>query len=187
MIQFVSDKLLTVHGYERPEDMVGKHMFEFLDASYHEQASVKIQEMMDGHYTGVKEFKLIRKNGQRFYMDVNAEVLRDDNGRPVSIFFVERDVTERKHAEEVLRESEEKFRELADLLPQIIFESDVQGNLTYVNRQAYKIFGRASITSIMNESHCKYNRQVSRWEATNTPWSARMDRHFKPWSTLILF
>lgn len=162
VIQFVSDKLLTVHGYERPEDMVGKHMFEFLDASYHEQASVKIQEMMDGHYTGVKEFKLIRKNGQRFYMDVNAEVLRDDTGRPVSIFFVERDVTERKHAEEVLRESEEKFRELADLLPQIIFESDVQGNLTYVNRQAYKIFGYAEDEAMIGVSTLDFYTPESR-------------------------
>jgi PAS domain S-box-containing protein len=165
VLQFVSDKLLTVHGYERPEDMVGKNMFEFLDESYHEQAALQLQQMMDGHYTGVKEFKLIRKNGERFYMDVNAEVLRDDSGRPVSIFFVERDVTERKHAEEVLRESEEKFRELANLLPQIIFESDVQGNLTYVNRQAYKIFGYAEDEAMIGVSTLNFYTPESRIKA----------------------
>ncbi|MFZ4520432.1 MAG: CHASE domain-containing protein [Bacteroidales bacterium] len=40
-----------------------------------------------------------------------------------------------------LRESEARFREMADLLPQIIFETDASGNFTFVNRQAFKIFG----------------------------------------------
>jgi PAS domain S-box-containing protein len=47
----------------------------------------------------------------------------------------------RKRTEESLRESEEKFRDMANLLPQIIFEIDIDNKLTYVNRQAYSIFG----------------------------------------------
>ena len=43
----------------------------------------------------------------------------------------------RLQAEETLQESERKFRELADLLPQTVFEIDSKGNLTFVNRHVF--------------------------------------------------
>jgi len=52
-----------------------------------------------------------------------------------------RDITERKRAEDKLRESEARFRDLAELLPQIIYEADRDGNLTYVNRRGFSSFG----------------------------------------------
>ena len=48
---------------------------------------------------------------------------------------------ERKKAEEALRKSEEKYRQLSDLLPQIVFEMDENGRLTFVNRIAFDIMG----------------------------------------------
>jgi PAS domain S-box-containing protein len=50
------------------------------------------------------------------------------------------EIIEREQAEEALRESEERFRELAELLPETIFEIDVSGNLTFVNRSALDYF-----------------------------------------------
>jgi len=47
----------------------------------------------------------------------------------------------RKKTEERLRESEEKFREMTNMLPQIVFECDEFGNLTYANKQAFRICG----------------------------------------------
>jgi PAS domain S-box-containing protein len=51
-----------------------------------------------------------------------------------------REIIEREQAEEALRESEERFRELAELLPETIFEIDVSGHLTFVNRSALDYF-----------------------------------------------
>ena len=47
----------------------------------------------------------------------------------------------RKKTEEALKESEEKYRDMSNLLPQIVFEIDLSGDITYVNKQAYSIFG----------------------------------------------
>jgi len=50
------------------------------------------------------------------------------------------DVTGKKLAEENLIKSEQRFRDLAELLPQIVFEFDLDGKLLYANRLAYKTF-----------------------------------------------
>jgi len=50
-------------------------------------------------------------------------------------------IIERKEAEEALQMSEKRFRDLANLLPQIVFEMDLEGNLTFVNLNAFETFG----------------------------------------------
>jgi PAS domain S-box-containing protein len=50
------------------------------------------------------------------------------------------EVAERKRAQEALQHSEQKFRELAELLPETIFEMDLEGKLTFVNQRAYAHF-----------------------------------------------
>ncbi len=53
------------------------------------------------------------------------------------------DITEQKRAEDSLRESARRFRELAELLPEVVYEVDSSGNLTFVNQRAFEIFGYA--------------------------------------------
>ena len=48
---------------------------------------------------------------------------------------------ERRHADEELRSSEKKYRELANLLPDVVFETDEKGNLTFANQNAFDAFG----------------------------------------------
>ena len=50
-------------------------------------------------------------------------------------------ITDPKKAEEALLESERRFRELAELLPQPVFEADETGKLTFTNLKALETFG----------------------------------------------
>ncbi|MEA1935380.1 MAG: response regulator [Thermodesulfobacteriota bacterium] len=54
---------------------------------------------------------------------------------------LEKEIARRERAEEILRKSEKRFREMADLLPQTIFETDERGKLIFVNPNAYDAFG----------------------------------------------
>ncbi len=54
---------------------------------------------------------------------------------------LEVEILERRRTQEALKRSEQRFRELADSLPQTVFECDGSGNLTYANRTAIEVFG----------------------------------------------
>ena len=54
---------------------------------------------------------------------------------------LEVEVEERMQAEKALQDSEKRYRELADSLPQIVFETDEKGDVTFTNRNAFDLFG----------------------------------------------
>jgi PAS domain S-box-containing protein len=107
------------------------------DGELSEKASAN--RMAQAIESGFISFEWVHRrfDGSDFLAEISIGVIQID-GQP-ALFTVMRDITKRKKIEEALRESEEKFREMANFLPQIIFETDLQGKLTYVNKQAYKI------------------------------------------------
>jgi PAS domain S-box-containing protein len=54
---------------------------------------------------------------------------------------LEKEISMRRQIESSLRDSEAQFRDLADLLPQTIFETDLRGNLLFTNKSAFTVFG----------------------------------------------
>jgi PAS domain S-box-containing protein len=51
------------------------------------------------------------------------------------------DITQIKLSQIALRESQQRFKDLADLLPETVFEADIDGKITYANKVAFKYFG----------------------------------------------
>lgn len=85
------------------------------------------------------EATVITKDGQRLrcYFTCVRAVL---DGRPHFVG-LGIDITERTKAEAALGKSEARFREMAELMPEVLFESDLHGNLTYANQAGFEKTG----------------------------------------------
>jgi PAS domain S-box-containing protein len=81
------------------------------------------------------------KDNTIHWMEVQGKVLYDDQQQPARIIGTSRDVTDERIHQQSIRESEEKFRLLADSMPQFIWTGDVNGNLNYFNQSVYDYTG----------------------------------------------
>jgi PAS domain S-box-containing protein len=85
------------------------------------------------------EVEYIIAGEKRHYYNIISPI-RDENDI-LGILGVDIDISDLKETECALRESEERFRNMAELLPETVFEADLSGNLTFVNRKAYDYLG----------------------------------------------
>jgi PAS domain S-box-containing protein len=81
------------------------------------------------------------RSGRERWVAIEGAVVRQANGRPVQLLGVTRDITERKHAEARLQESERASRELLGALPAAIYVTDAAGRITYCNEGAVNLWG----------------------------------------------
>jgi PAS domain S-box-containing protein len=84
----------------------------------------------------------LRKDGSRVFIEGNQTALRGADGQLRGFLKIGQDVTERRRTEEALRESEARFRHMADSAPALIWMTDADGQVTFANMHYDHMFGR---------------------------------------------
>jgi PAS domain S-box-containing protein len=87
------------------------------------------------------EFRILCKDGNLKWSDVSWQPIYDKNGVNLGHRSSIRDVTEQKHAEETLRESEERYRIIVENTNDAIYAHDFEGNIINVNDNACRMVG----------------------------------------------
>jgi PAS domain S-box-containing protein len=131
-----------IKGY-RPEEIIGQHFSRFYPR---ESAATgwPAHELRVASETGRYEEEgwRVRKDGTRFWASVVITALRDPSGEVRGFLKITRDLTDRKHAEEKLRLSEERFRLMVEgVKDYAIFMLDPQGRVATWNAGAERLKG----------------------------------------------
>ncbi len=113
-IIMVSMAATKIFGYAL-EEAPGMSVMDFIVPEDHERAQANIVRMIRENYHGPNEYRAIRKDRSRFDIEVNNALIRDQQGKPVRMVLIVRDITSRKKAE----------RQIQELVQQLKIERDL--------------------------------------------------------------
>jgi|GEM_PF-1071950 len=138
---YASPSAKAVLGYE-PEEAIGKSFFDFIHPDDIIEVLQSRQEEISQGTLIPLTYRFRHAQGHYIWLEVVRQPIRSgDTGQLEEYIASARDVTTRKQAEEALRESEEKFRQLLDAAPVATIITDPMGRITLVNIQAEILFG----------------------------------------------
>jgi len=110
---------LAMVGAESPTEVVGESIYDLIAPEDRERFR-GFNESVCGGNKGTLSFDIVRLDGERRHMDTQAAPLRNQDGTVVQLA-VTRDITERKRAQETLRQSEERLRALVKASSYIVY------------------------------------------------------------------
>ena len=143
-IRYVSPSVKNILGYV-PEDLIGKTPWGLLHPDSpgvgdgRRAAEFAELSQQQAPFTPTPQ-RILRKDGSVRWIEASINV-QLDNPRINGIFLVARDITERMQAEQVLRESENRFRTIADSTPMLIWMAEPDGKNSFNNKWLVEFTG----------------------------------------------
>lgn len=143
-IVFINEQGLQLFGASRPEDILGRSLYELVHADFHDLVRERIRHLLDSGSTVPEvEEKAVRLDGAIVDVAVRAARFQDEAG--VGVLVVLRDLSMRKVSEQRLRESEERLQSLLGSMEDVIWSASLDwSTLYYVSPSVGEIYGRSA-------------------------------------------
>ena len=135
-----SPRYLEILGFHKNENPTHQ---EILKRISQQDIEIRNSAFQKAFKTGELRFssKIVWPDDSIHWIDVRGKVFYDKSNNPVNVIGTMRDITEEKKYQQQLEEREQKFRLLADSMPQHVWTSDSDGNLNYFNQSVYNYSG----------------------------------------------
>ncbi|MDP3443441.1 MAG: PAS domain S-box protein, partial [Ignavibacteria bacterium] len=140
----VNPAWLNLLGYKR-EEVIGKFYIDFLHPDYRAHFEKNFPAFKKRGYVHDVQFKFRHKEGHYLHISFEGCVGYFPDGRFKQTYCVFQDITERKHAEAKLIQSEEKYRMFIDLAVDAFFQGDANGDFIEVNNAAVELTGYSRV------------------------------------------
>jgi PAS domain S-box-containing protein len=142
-IMDVNEATLKMYGSDNKGDLIGQHCLDFIAPERREKGQDGIEFVLEKGYDMSQGYEAITRDGRRIPMELSAAVMKDADGKPIGIVIIARDITERKQAEEELRDKEATMRALLNAPIEAATLIDAHGIILGANEATAKSFGKS--------------------------------------------
>jgi len=123
------------------DELIGRHFTDIVHPDDQPRTEALLAGILaEDRYEVEKRY--LRPDRSIVWTRTAASLIRDEAGRPQKGLAVCIDISESKHHEQILRESEERFRLLANSVPDLVWISDAEGQITYTSERWTSYTGR---------------------------------------------
>jgi PAS domain S-box-containing protein len=166
-------------GVSSELSVIGRSVFDFYPPELAQRFHDDDLQVFAGLAVVNREEPSVAGSGRQTWFLTNKVPLRDSAGTIVGLVGISRDITQRRKMEQALRDSENRFRELAESLPQLIWTCDASGSCDYLSRQWVRYTGISMERQLgfgwMQQVHPDDSAELARaWQA-----AAAGNSHFR--------
>jgi len=155
-------------GYTKKE-LYQKSTWDIVPTKWHNKIKRMVTEQtIPRGYSDEYETEGIKKDGTIFPTNVRSMLIQDEEGKPAGTWAIVRDITERKQAEGMLKESEERYRGLHESSIDGIVSTDLKGKIMDVNQALADMLGYKKARL----------RQMNYFELMPSKWHDRISKIF---------
>jgi len=145
---YVSPSIIRLRGYtaeeataQTLEQVMTPESMQNVARVLEEEMKLEASGTADTGRSRILELEEYRKDGSNVWIENHLSFLRDEAQKPVGIISLSHDITDRKRAEEALRQNEEKYRTILEDIQEGYFEVDFTGNFTFFNDSMCRLYG----------------------------------------------
>jgi len=138
-IVLYNQKFCDLHSVKNPELLEGKNIRDFFTENDLPKLKESINKSLKGTSREINHYTMLKEDGSEFLAEAISVGIKDKNGKITGLIGLAQDITERMKAEQRLKESEEKFRMIAEYSFMGILIT-VDDKIEYVNNALLHIF-----------------------------------------------
>ena len=141
-VDFIDDKIESLTGYKR-EDFNSRKM-KWTDIVFEEDIETMKKAFIQALKTNrsyVREYRIRIKTGDILWVQEGSRIVCNEEGEIEFISGAFLNITERKYADEAVRESEAKYRMLIDTLPNVVFKGYKDGTVDFIDNKIERLTG----------------------------------------------
>jgi diguanylate cyclase (GGDEF)-like protein/PAS domain S-box-containing protein len=145
---YVSPSIMRMRGYtveeataQTIEQVMTPESLQIVAKALEEEMKLEASGTADPGRNRTLELEQYKKDGSIVLIENHLSFMRDEAQKPVGIISLSHDITDRKRAEEALRQNEEKYRTILEDIQEGYFEVDFSGNFTFFNDSMCRLYG----------------------------------------------
>jgi PAS domain S-box-containing protein len=160
---YISPSLEKLYGRSKQELLDNPNLFQDITHPDDHQLTEKAMMQLLEEGKAERECRIIKPNGSIVWVNDRSKMIYDENQQPIRVDGVTRDITERKQAEEALRQSEKYSAFLSQTAFELVELNSIQEIYKYTVQKLYELFEGNSIVAL-----AEFNHNTNRWKIQQT-------------------